>query len=289
MNKKILTSALIGIGLFASCSNSQKVSANEDCDMSDCITNTVDEALAQTDNKAKDYKAVSKTFNLKNFSGIKSEGVADIVFVQEKDYKVKATGADNLVNAIRIVVRDNTLCIDYKHDVRTQGKEKIIVYVSAPDLKKLDISGACNFGTKDLETDGFSMDFSGAAKCSISSLKCKEANMDFSGASKCSISSLKCKEADMDFSGASKFAINVNAEELKMESSGAVNGKVRFKGDKMDIDNSGAGRLTIDVDCKLLKSENSGAANLKISGTADKTDINNSGVSKTDTKELNNY
>lgn len=273
MNTNILIGALLGLTLCAntSCANSKTANTHDfDEDLADGIVNTVDKSLKSLEtNDDEKGESVSKTFSLKDFSKITSCGIANIYFTQEKSYKVKAEGTPALMEKLRINNDDGTLAIEYKNAKGHYEHAFMNIYISAPKLTYVELSGACKFEAKEIDSSTFTTDFSGATKCNIGLLK--------------------GKTTELEFSGASKFNINVESDDLSIDNSGASIGILKFKGNNIDVDNSGAGKLEIDVNCRTLKSDNSGASKIMFTGTADETKIENSGVAKTNTQGLNNF
>ena len=221
------------------------------------------------DEKDDKQPTAKKTFALKGFNKIKAGGIVKVHFTQANDYEVKAVGTPKLMSAMTAYVEDNTLNITLQKSVNTNGgHERVDFYVKAPDLAFVDMGGATRFTAGSINTENFGYDLSGAVKCRIAKLK--------------------CKKADLEASGAVNIELIAEADELKMDNSGACKTNLKFKGGTLDIENSGAGNINAEVDCKVLKSDNSGASKASYTGTADKTKIENSGVAKTNTKLLNN-
>ncbi len=134
---------------------------------------------------------------------------------------------------------------------------------------------------------GLRLDCSGASKLNFGKVRCESLRGVLSGASNLTLAANVDGSIDLDNSGACKQYLQLVGKTLKMESSGATNSEISFKGGSADVSCSGAGKVQLDVDCKELKASNSGASKFTISGTADKTDIDASGVAKIDTKQLN--
>lgn len=215
--------------------------------------------------------ATTTDYSFRNFSSISVGGVVEVIFTQGKDYGVRVVENQLIKTIVRL--KGNTLDISTeskkKHSLSFKNEQRPKVYVSAPQLSDIDISGVVRFSTKRLETGNLDVDISGAAKVSLGDVTCQDFNLDVSGAAKLD-GRVKAKDVDIDISGAAK-----------------VNGSIQ--GNSIKIDNSGASNVQLDVNCKRLKADNSGAGKLKISGTADEVKIEGSGVAKVDTSELNKF
>lgn len=217
---------------------------------------------------AKGNSAITE-YSFRDFSSISVSGVAVVIYTQGKDYSVRVLESPRIKTIVKL--KGRTLDISNeskkKHSLSLKKEQLPKVYVSAPQLSDIDVSGVAYFTTKKLETGNLDVDISGAGKVNLGQVTCQNFDLDVSGAAKLE-GSLKAKDADIDISGAAK----VNAS---------------IHGNSVKVDNSGASNVQLDVDCKQLKADNSGAGKLKISGTADEVKIEGSGVAKVNTSELN--
>lgn len=154
-------------------------------------------------------------------------------------------------------------------DGNHSNQQQVDIYITAPSLRALDMSGVCSFTAEQLNVPKIKLDLTGVCSLKLPNLACDDTNLDVSGV------------------GTSE--VNVTGKSLKVENSGTGTINLNFKGEEADLSNSGVGKLTAQVDCKELKAENSGVAKMTLKGTADHTNIDSSGMSKINTKELNNY
>lgn len=282
MKKNVfIATLLLGFALTANtgCADSKTTSKKNGLEALDNLSEVSNlSELAETgwtesgnnsDEKGEKQPTAKKTFGLKGFNKINAGGIVKVHFTQASDYEVKAVGTPKIMSAMTAYVEDNTLKITLKKNVNINGgNERVDFYVKAPDLTFVDMGGATSFTAGSINTENFGYDLSGAVKCRIGKLK--------------------CKRADLEASGAVNIELIAEADELKMDNSGACKTNLKFKGGTLDIENSGAGNINAEVDCKMLKSDNSGASKASYMGTADKTNIENSGIAKTNTKLLNN-
>jgi len=193
-----------------------------------------------------DDDRVSRTFNLKDFDRL-SLGSAFEINVTKGSYAVKVEGRKQDLAELEADVSGDKLRIRYK-DSHNWGKnrKRVMVTISMPTLKGLDLSGATTStisGFNDLGT--LDLDISGASKSDIR-LKAQKIIMDASGASTITLTgsasriegevsgatSLRAydfsvKDAFLDVSGASSIKLNVSGK-LEVEASGASN--VRYRG-----------------------------------------------------------
>lgn len=276
INSKIFCIAILATAMSTGCANSQSAGIDKN--------SAVSSAAAAT--------SETITYDLKNFSKINAGYAYKIHFTQGKDYSVRLESVPEKVRQFIVVnVKDGTLNLDaaQKRFKETRGDVQIDAYVSAPTIENVSISGYCDFIADEISNKGnFKFCCAGASTCNISKLSAKQITYKVAGAAKLYMPNIKAGNVDFAVAGAGKIKSNIEANTLVMENSGAVEGTVKFRGDRANLQNSGACKLDVNVDCKTLKSQCSGATKLKLSGVAEKVNVENSGVATTNTSELNN-
>lgn len=187
-------------------------------------------------------------------------------------------------------MKDGTLTLDAtkKRFKEKGGDVQIDAHVSAPTIEDVSISGYCDFIADEISSkDNFKFNCAGASACNISKLSAKQITYKVAGAAKLFMPNIKANNVDFAVAGAGEIKSGIEANTLVMNNSGAMEGTMKFKGDKANLQNSVACKIDINVDCKDLKSLCAGASKLKISGVAEKVKVENSGMA-TNTSELNN-
>lgn len=235
-----------------------------------------------------------KTFALKDFKkNSAGRSVVRVHFTQADKYSVEVrTVPADIMEYVGAEVRGDVLVLDfdgerYGQAGRNDRHMSVDAYVSAPKLEQVKMAAASKFTAGKISADDIDFVLSGASNMNISQLTAKEVNLNVSGAAKCTLGKVECSEAGFVVAGAAKMIMDVEADNLSINNSGAVSGTVKFKGDRIDLVNSGACKMDVSVDCKTLHSNNAGASKVKLSGTADETKIETTGVAKTDTSGLN--
>ncbi len=158
------------------------------------------------------------------FASVEAGGVFQVIIVAKKDFSVEVEAEDNLLPLISTEVRDGVLRIET--DQRLRPTRPMLVRVSAPDIEKIDASGASNFTLSDIKNSGLAVEASGASKVTIAG-ETSKFNVGLSGASKIDAAELKTETALIDASGASQITVNVSRE-LTSDLSGAS--KVIYSG-----------------------------------------------------------
>jgi len=176
-------------------------------------------------------------------SGFKSIDVSNAFVVEVvagKDYSVEVQADDNLLPLIETSVRGGTLHIETEKSVST--KNDMVVRITAPEIEKIEASGACKVNASGITNKSFTIDTSGASKISVAG-ETSELSIDVSGASSIDTDQLKTVNANIEASGASKVYVNVSGE-LRAQATGAS--RIVYSGEprSLDVNKSGAGSVS---------------------------------------------
>ncbi len=175
------------------------------------------------------------TRNIRDFKSIDVSGVFNVEIVAQKDFGVVVEADDNLIPLIKTEVRDGVL--EISTDERIKSKSRMTVRISAPNIEKIEASGATKVSLSEVMNSSLTIDTSGASKINVSG-KTDLLNIDVSGASKIDAENLAVANAVVDASGASKVMVNVSGE-LKADCSGASS--VEYSGTPSNIEQKTSG------------------------------------------------
>jgi hypothetical protein len=185
---------------------------------------------------------VTQTREITGFSAVEVGGAMDVEIVAQKDFSVEIEGDDNLLEFVRTEVRGDTLYIGSHKRFSTNGRIKI--RISAPDVERIDVSGASNLALTNVRNGALSIGSSGASKIRVSG-ETGNLKVDMSGASKLDAAGLRSENATVDASGACAMNVFVSGD-LKADLSGAS--KVNYSGNPKNVVRkvSGASSVTGD-------------------------------------------
>lgn len=191
----------------------------------------------------------SKEMRVGSFNGVDAGGAIEVHIKQDATPSVKIETDENIVPYVDVYTEANTLVIRPKKGVNLDPSREIVVFVSAPDFKSIEISGASKLISDNAITPGDQLNLTG------------------SGASKISIE-LNGGKLMGEVSGASTLNVKGQVSNLNMEASGAsdING-YDLIADDATLDVSGASGAEITVN-KNLKAEASGASHIHYKGNA---------------------
>ncbi len=185
-------------------------------------------------------RTASEVRDLTGFRAVDVGGVFQVEIIAQKDYAVEIEADDNLLGLIKTEVRDGVLHIRTENKI--SPRNSIRVRISAPDIERLDVSGAAKVNVSDLKNSTFTVDSSGASKITLAGESSK-LNIDVSGATKVDAENLISENASIESSGASRASVNVSGE-LSADASGAS--KIVYSGTPTNIieKTSGASKVS---------------------------------------------
>lgn len=202
----------------------------------------------------KKSEKVTRVFNVDNFNKISLIGSGEIFFRQSDTVSVKlACYKENLDN-VKITSKDGILSINNNRKgimrglfsmLREASNTDIYVYITAPDLSYIDISGAGEINIEEpMKTKTFAMDVKGACDVDIEEIICDSMSISISGAGNVKMKEKNVKMTEMYVSGASD-------SDIEMDS--CINAKVRV---------SGAAEINLSGTLQHLESSVSGAGEI---------------------------
>lgn len=194
-----------------------------------------------------DGHVVTQDRSVGSFHSLSVETAVAVRIRQEPSAAVKVEADQNLQEFIEVLNESGTLVIRQRRGYRLDPTRDVVVYVSSPDFRDLDVSGASSItgegtitttGELFLEASGAShirldvnaaklrTDISGSSKLALKG-QAREFNAEASGASDIDGIDLQTETARIDISGATKVEVAVSRD-LDVEASGASH--VSYKG-----------------------------------------------------------
>ncbi|GAB3424260.1 head GIN domain-containing protein [Niabella aquatica] len=191
---------------------------------------------------------ISRTYNLKDFAQIDIGDNMDVYIQQGADYGVKIETDENLFKYLDVNIHDGKkLEADVTNNVNLDATGEVKVYITAPWLDKVHISGAAQLQTK----GKFVQD--------------RKLTFDLSGASSANVS-VKAPVVELDVSGASTLTVEGESREVKADASGASTiNAFNLMSEKADAEASGASTVRV-FSSITLKAKANGASTVKYKG-----------------------
>jgi hypothetical protein len=174
-----------------------------------------------------------------DFRAIEVGGVFEVEVVAQKEFSVEIEADDNILQFIRTEVKGGTLEISSTE--RFSTRNPIRVRISAPDIERLDVSGASKINLSELKNESLHVDASGASKIKVEG-QTGDLEIKMSGASRLEAENLKSVNVEVDSSGASSASVFVSGD-LKADLSGASS--VTYSGNPQNMEKKTSGASSI--------------------------------------------
>ncbi len=193
-----------------------------------------------------------KTQNIKKrmvtepFSGIKVGGASDVTLIKGDEYIVVIDAPERIQNKISVTVKGDILNISYKN-IQLKNHEDLEFYVTLPELKTLNASGAADIKTsgETFTGDKLTIKASGAADISL--------NLDYN-------------TVIANVSGASSVKLTGKTVKQKIVASGAADYIAKeLVSDTSEIVASGASSVFVNV-VHSINYKTTGVADIKFKG-----------------------
>jgi len=184
----------------------------------------------------------TREFNVANFTGINIEGEFHVVYRQSATHNVRVHMHENLFEILQVNTNNDVLQVSTTRPTRTNRGYTPRVYIYAPILETVNLSGAINAAEWDTVLGSrFDVTVAGAVSAEMS-LEVETVEIHVAGAGDFTLSG-SAESANITLTGAG----NVEAEDLQTKNaqviiSGAGN-VVIAASDTLSVTISGAGRV----------------------------------------------
>ena len=199
------------------------------------------------------------------FSSIDVSGAIDVYIKQDSTSSVKVEADDNILEYIEVHTDGSTLEIYTEDNIRLKPSHKIKVYVSNPEYRELQVSGASSIRSENEITspETLHVDISGASEGRLE-VNAPKVSVNLTGASNANI-----KGKTKDFEGSASGASEIRGFDLLSENA--------------DVDASGASHIEIYASVRI-DGQSSGASSVNYKGNAQAT-VEKSGASSVNKKD----
>ncbi|HYX39125.1 MAG TPA: DUF2807 domain-containing protein [Oligoflexus sp.] len=203
----------------------------------------------------KDFKAISLA---QSFTAKLSPG----------PFQVRMKGDDNILPFIETEVSKGVLRVRYKDGVAFRTETPIELFIQAPVIDSIHLSGASSLTGNLAANDELEIDTSGGSTLALGKVQVKNLDIDSSGASKVSLEQFDGKSLTIDSSGGCLVTLDkLNVKKLTVDASGASNINLEGTSEKVDIDVSGGTTVRANrLKAEEVAIEASGASDTQLKG-----------------------
>lgn len=197
-----------------------------------------------------DGNIVTEERAVSNFTEVALSMSGNVYVEQGSEYSCKIETSQNLLPIIETEVKNGVLEIDLKRHKCLKGDSELNVYVTAPLIEGLVLSGSGNIRAfNQLETSSMSISISGSGRIDLDSLQTQLLDASISGS------------GDMHITGVG----NAMNQEISISGSGSVYA-LDFPTERSNISISGSGNCEVQV-LDELNASISGSGNVRYLGT----------------------
>lgn len=225
------------------------------------------ESMYLTTTSKVDAEYTTCKFNCNDFSGLELSGIVEVNLVKSDSYKVEITLPNVLQEYLQVYVNHGILKIGWNKNIPANLQKKLGNWtckaeIAMPKLRKLEMSGATSLKCDDTFDLGR-----------------EEISLDLSGASKIKSLNVNAEKLDAEISGACSYKLTGNFNEAELDLSGAASGSFKINADKAEVDVSGAAKTNMDGNFGKIEVDASGACILNLNGKVGKLEVDASGAS----------
>src|SRR5215813_1694313 len=181
----------------------------------------------------------SEKRDLGSFTAIHTEGAFSVEATTQKPASFEIEADDNILPLIKSEVRDGVLFL--KAEKNYNSRQGVLVRITAPDLTKVEATGASKFRILGIKNDQFEVSSTGASTI-VASGDTKNLEIHSTGAGLVDTHSLHAAKASVSSTGAAKVDV--------------------WASDELDANVTGVGQVTYSGDPKVVNKHTAGAASV---------------------------
>ncbi|WP_242920482.1 PspC domain-containing protein [Pontibacter liquoris] len=208
-----------------------------------------------------EYNSNSQRYNFSNFNHISVAGPYHVQLTQGNNYSVQVRAGQKELKRVEMEQNGDELVINYQDRTINllSDTEPILIQITAPDITKIDLSGAIKADVNGITSSNLEVSLTGATKAAFN-VRTRTLKADIAGAS---ASKFMGTTDSFDVNAAG--ACSIEADQLRAR--------------QVDIDADGMTVAKVYASA-TLRAEASGASQIKYKGNPTDTRINANGASK---------
>jgi hypothetical protein len=197
-------------------------------------------------------QTTTQTRSVSSFKGVSSSAGIDVVYTIGNSHTLKIEAESSIIDKIETTVENDILVIKRKKDTNYKTRYKTVVYITAPTLDKISMSGGADFIAEEIKnSNDIKINSSGGADIKISKIKTGSISINASGGSDIDIKDLTTTTCNLNASGGSDTNIKLTATDINANASGGADITLEGKVKSIKVNCSGGA----DADIKSLTYE----------------------------------
>ena len=189
-------------------------------------------------------EVINETRSTGTYNAISLAMTATVYFTSGADYSLKISGQENILREVITEVDGTSLVIRVKNGVILKNYDPIRVYITAPEVTGLNISGSGEIFTENgWKVANLAMDISGSGTINLASVEAGHISANISGSGSVKAVSGTATREDLKISGSGTIDLrSINASEVYTTTSGSGDTYVTAT-NLLDVVISGSGNI----------------------------------------------
>lgn len=207
-------------------------------------------------------KIIVKNYDVVEFNKIKSQTVSNITYTQGDEVSLRAEGTESEIENLEVSFKDGELKLESKIKDK-KGKNNLKLYITSPNLYKIDHEGVGTFTLKDkVSVDELEIEYEGVGSLVADNLECENLKVEFEGVGNMKLIGF-AKNAKFKSEGVGNMdAKDFKVDHLTVKASGV--GSIKCYASKtIDISSDGVGGVTYWGSAEVKRIEKSGIGKVK--------------------------
>ena len=131
---------------------------------------------------AKTNESIIKDYEINSFKSVSANTVADIVYTQCDNVIVKAQGAQEMLNNLKVSVKNGVLTIENDREFNDKLDEPLTIYLSSPSIESIETRGCGDWNIQSkVKSDNLVIKSEGIGAIHASSLESKKISVKYAG------------------------------------------------------------------------------------------------------------
>lgn len=204
-------------------------------------------------------------------------GIADafkVIYNQGAQHSVRIEATEQALKEMTVYVKDHQLRIRKSVSKPTVSFKNVKVYVTSPDIKKIELAGSGMFAASNpISTSNYlNVDLAGSGEVLLTAVTCHDSDMEIAGSGSIEIGSLKVNNAKADIAGSGYINLGIltcKTLTVDIAGSGDVNCE-NINADNVDANIAGSGNVNLKGTIGNLTKDIAGSGNVNVTEPAAK-------------------
>lgn len=191
-----------------------------------------------------DGPTITKSYSIANFNAVDAGIDAEIYVTQDSNFNVQIEGQSNILDEIETPIVNGELRLQFKKFANVGRHNRLVAYISAPNIRSLGINGAGTLRTNSgISANSIDLKINGSGNLIVQSANVTNINTNISGSGRVTVNSGNALNANIKISGSGDVDMaNIKTDYVSTKTSGS--GTITVWADKtLDINISGSGNV----------------------------------------------